>query len=107
MTGVVPAELHIVGGGARNALLCQATADAAGLPVLAGPTEATVVGNLLGQAIALGELSSLEEARAVVRASFAPRIFEPSGQTEWVAAYERFRGILRGTEAEEHEVAAR
>ena len=48
--------------------------------------------NLLGQAIALGELGSLEEARAVVRASFAPRIFEPSGLTEWVAAHERFRG---------------
>ena len=108
VTGAVPGELHIVGGGARNALLCQATADATGLPVLAGPDEATVVGNLLGQAIALGELSSLEEARVVVRASFAPRVFEPSRQTEWEAAYDRFRGILRGdSQTEEREVAAR
>jgi rhamnulokinase len=108
VTGAVPAELHIVGGGARNALLCQATADATGLTVLAGPEEATVVGNLLGQAIALGELSSLEDARAVVRASFAPRVFEPSGRKQWEAAHERFAGILRGgTQAEDREVAAR
>jgi sugar (pentulose or hexulose) kinase len=108
VTGAVPGELHVVGGGARNALLCQATADATGLPVLAGPDEATVVGNLLGQAIALGELSSLEEARAVVHASFAPRVFEPSRQTEWEAAYDRFRGILRGdSQTEAREVAAR
>jgi rhamnulokinase len=104
VTGTAPAELHIVGGGARNALLCQATADATGLRVLAGPEEATVVGNLLGQAIALGELGSLEEGRAVVRASFDPRIFEPRRQAEWEAAYARFLGLLRGTHSTEREV---
>lgn len=86
----------MVGGGARNALLCQATADATGLPVLAGPEEATVVGNLLGQAMALGELSSLEEARAVVRASFEPRIFEPTRQAEWEESYARIRDTFGG-----------
>jgi rhamnulokinase len=104
VTGTAPAELHIVGGGARNALLCQATADATGLRVLAGPEEATVVGNLLGQAIALGELGSLEEGRAVVRASFDPRIFEPRRQAEWEAAYARFLCLLRGTHSTEREV---
>ena len=64
--------VHVVGGGARNELLCRWTASAAGLPVLAGPEEATLLGNLLVQAIALGEIASLEEAREVVRASFAP-----------------------------------
>jgi rhamnulokinase len=97
VTGTAPGEIHVVGGGARNELLCQATADATGLPVLAGPEEATVVGNLLGQAIALGELSSLEEARAVVRTSFEPRLFEPTRAAAWEDAYERFLRILRDT----------
>src|SRR5919106_6610300 len=69
VTGEQPPELHVVGGGARNRLLCQCTADATGLPVLAGPEEATVIGNLAVQAFALGDVSSLEEARRVVRAS--------------------------------------
>jgi rhamnulokinase len=96
VTGTAPGEIHVVGGGARNELLCQATADATGLPVLAGPDEATVVGNLLAQAIALGELSSLEEARAIVRTSFEPRHFEPGRAAAWDDAYERFVGILGG-----------
>ena len=74
VTGDTPPELHIVGGGARNRLLCQWTADATGLLVLAGPEEATLVGNLIAQAIALGELASLEEAREVVRSSFEPTL---------------------------------
>jgi rhamnulokinase len=108
VTGVAPSEIHVVGGGARNELLCQSTAEATGLPVLAGPEEATVVGNLLGQAIALGELSSLEEARAVVRTSFEPRVFEPTRQAEWDAAYERFRGVIgRTADSAEQTVASR
>src|SRR6185312_8938530 len=83
VTGVAPAELHVVGGGARNDLLCRWTAEASGLPVLAGPEEATVIGNLLVQAIALGELGSLEDAREVVRRSFPLRVCEPSGSAEW------------------------
>ena len=108
VTGVAPSEVHVVGGGARNELLCQSVADATGLPVLAGPEEATVVGNLLGQAIALGELSSLEEARAIVRRSFEPRVFEPTQQEEWGVAYERFREVIGGmTKSAEQAVASR
>jgi sugar (pentulose or hexulose) kinase len=58
--------------------------------VLAGPEEATVLGNLLVQAMALGEISSLDEARAVVRASFAPVRFEPEGSADWQESRERF-----------------
>ena len=89
-TGTEPAELHVVGGGARNELLCRWTAEATGLPVVAGPEEATLIGNLLVQAMAMGELGSLREAREVVRASFVPTVYEPSESSEWTEARKRF-----------------
>ena len=89
-TDVSPPEVHVVGGGALNTPLCQWTADATGLPVLAGPVEATAVGNLAAQAIALGELASLDEAREAVRASFEPVVYEPSPSAAWPEAAERF-----------------
>jgi rhamnulokinase len=92
-TGAAPRTLHVVGGGSRNALLCRLTADAAELPVVAGPAEATTIGNLLVQAIALGELSSLDEARAVVRASFEPQTYEPDGSDAWREARARLGQI--------------
>jgi rhamnulokinase len=97
VTGADPVELHLVGGGARNELLCRWTAQATGLPVLAGPEEATLVGNLLLQAMALGELTSLEEARAVVRASFVPTAYEPSQSAEWDEAGQRFAELVPRT----------
>jgi rhamnulokinase len=69
--------LHVVGGGSKNAVLCQFTADVTGLPVLAGPEEATAIGNVLLQAMALGCLRTPEEAREVVRQSYQPRLYEP------------------------------
>jgi rhamnulokinase len=86
-------DLHVVGGGANNELLCRFTAEAAGRRVLAGPAEATLVGNLLVQAIALGELGSLEDARALVRESFSPVIHEPVGGEEWAEARARFAAL--------------
>ena len=72
--------VHIVGGGAQNDLLCQLTADACGLPVLAGPVEATAIGNILIQARAFGSVgSSLNEIRALIRATQPIRRFEPRG----------------------------
>ncbi len=88
-----PAEVHVVGGGARNRLLCQWTADATGLPVVAGPEEATLVGNLLVQAMGLGELRSLEEAREVIRASFSLVEYEPGAREPWEEAYARFQAL--------------
>jgi rhamnulokinase len=90
VTGVEAEELHVVGGGARNELLCAWTAQASGVPVSAGPEEATLVGNLLVQAMALGEVASLADAREVVRASFTPRRYEPAPSEEWAEARERF-----------------
>ena len=87
-------KVHIIGGGSRNALLCQFTADATGLPVLAGPAEATAAGNILVQAMALGRLESPAEIRAVVRRSFELATYEPSGKSAWDAAYAHFREIV-------------
>jgi rhamnulokinase len=100
VTGAEPVELHVVGGGARNELLCRWTAQATGLPVLAGPEEATLVGNLLVQAIALGEIASLEEARTVVRASFVPTVYEPTPSSEWNEARQRFAELVPRTPLE-------
>jgi rhamnulokinase len=85
--------LYVVGGGVQNTLLCRLTAAAAGLPVLAGPSEATAIGNLIVQAMALGELASLTEARELVARSFAARCYEPTG--DWSAARARFDQLLQ------------
>ncbi|MHB8687240.1 MAG: rhamnulokinase [Candidatus Dormibacteraceae bacterium] len=86
--------VHIVGGGASNRLLCQLTANACERPVLAGPVEAAATGNLLLQAMALGHLSSLAEARALVSASFQVQLYEPTDRDNWAGARERFRKVL-------------
>ena len=80
--------VHLVGGGAKNALLCQLTADACGLPVVAGPVEASAIGNILVQARALGAApGDLDGMRALVRATQPLRRFEPEGSPRrWEAA---------------------
>jgi rhamnulokinase len=88
--------IHVVGGGSRNALLNQFTADACGRPVLAGPVEATVLGNLLVQVKAAGEIGSLGDLRRVVRDSHALERFEPREPAAWEAARGRFRSLLPG-----------
>ncbi len=88
LSGQAVEAVHIVGGGARNSLLCQLTADACGLPVLAGPVEATALGNALVQARALGSApSDLAGLRQLVRATQPVRRFEPAGPAgPWRAA---------------------
>ncbi|GBF72998.1 rhamnulokinase [Paenibacillus sp. 598K] len=88
-------QLYMVGGGIQNTLLCQLTADCAGLPVIAGPVEATAAGNLLLQAHALGEIGSLREIRQIVADSFAPTVYEPRSSEQWDDAYGRFLRISR------------
>jgi rhamnulokinase len=84
------AQINIVGGGSQNSLLCQFTADATGLPVYAGPVEATAIGSVLVQAVALGRISSLDGIREIVRRSFRPNIYEPQPTSYWDEMYQRF-----------------
>jgi rhamnulokinase len=80
VTGRQVEVVHVIGGGVRNRLLCGLTADLLGRPVLAGPVEATALGNVLVQARATGALGSLAELRAVAAASAQPTIVEPAGR---------------------------
>lgn len=82
--------IHIVGGGAQNQALCQFTADATGTPVIAGPIEATAIGNIAVQAMACGLIGSISEAREVVRRSFNAITYEPQHSAAWDGAYEQF-----------------
>lgn len=90
ITGTRAEAIHIVGGGSRNDLLNQFTADACQRPVIAGPVEATVLGNLLMQLRAHGELGSLTDAREVVRSSETLREFSPSATPVWMEARSRY-----------------
>jgi rhamnulokinase len=86
--------IHLVGGGAQNALLCQLTADACGIPVLAGPVEATALGNVLVQGRALGTVDGdLHTLRALVARTQSIVRYEPrGGQAAWAAAESRVFG---------------
>ncbi len=91
LTGRAVRRLHIVGGGSRNRLLNQFAADATGRAVIAGPVEATAIGSLLLQAVALGHLGSLADLRRTVRASFPVHSYAPENTDAWDEAYTRFR----------------
>jgi rhamnulokinase len=87
-------KLYVIGGGAKNAYLCQMTADAIKMPVIAGPTECTAMGNLLVQAMGVGELQSLAEIRQVVRNSVETQTFLPQESTAWDTQFERYKRII-------------
>ncbi|MFZ5829342.1 MAG: rhamnulokinase [Planctomycetota bacterium] len=86
--------IHIVGGGTQNRQLCQAAADACVRRVVAGPIEATATGNLMMQAVAAGDVSSIAEAREVIRNSFEVEVYEPRDTGAWDDAYGRFQSLL-------------
>jgi len=85
--------LHVVGGGARNRLLCQLTADLTRLPVAAGAVEATALGNVLVQAIAAGEVADLAQARELSAACVGATVYEPRSGSESAETYERFLAV--------------
>jgi len=92
--GTTIKTIHVVGGGTKNTLLCQFTADACGRPVYAGPVEATAIGNILMQAIGCGRLGSIADLRAVVARSFPVMIYEPQNATAWSDAASRFAAFV-------------
>ena len=95
VSGQSAEAVHVVGGGARNALLCRLTAGATRRPVVAGPVEATALGNVMVQAYARGYVGSLGEIREVVRSSIEVQTYAPeSGADEWDAAFERFSKLM-------------
>jgi rhamnulokinase len=89
--------IHIVGGGSQNQMLCQLAADATQRPVVAGPIEATALGNILMQCMARGRISSLDEGREIVRHSFEARMYEPGPLAGWDDAYNRFQALRAET----------
>lgn len=86
--------VHMVGGGIKDTMVCRFTASATGRRVVAGPVEATSMGNIASQLIALGEVSNLAQAREIVKASFEPKYYEPENTEAWDAAYEKFKALL-------------
>ena len=91
----LPDTLHVVGGGCRNSLLNQMTADATGLRVVAGPVEATACGNVISQMLARGDISSLAEGRSILAESFDPEIFEPTDPAPWDAKAKAFDQLVK------------
>jgi rhamnulokinase len=94
LTGQAVNVIHIVGGGSQNRLLNQFTADATGCQVVAGPVEATAIGNILMQMLAVGQIGSLSQGRDLVRRSFPVETYEPKDQGGWDEAYGRFVNLL-------------
>jgi rhamnulokinase len=88
--------IHVVGGGTRNTTLMQFTANAIGRPVWSGPAEATAIGNVLGQLMAQGRITSINEGRALVGDSYPFAVFEPRATGAWDDAFERFLRITSG-----------
>ena len=97
LTGVRVEEIRVVGGGARNSLLNQFTADATGRSVVAGPVEATALGNIAMQLVATGAVGSIDDARRAIERSFPLQRFEPSAPDRWNAEYRRFQEYLELT----------
>jgi rhamnulokinase len=98
LTGRKGGVIHIIGGGSQNRLLNQLTADATGRRVLAGPVEATAMGNIMVQAMARGEIASLAEGRALITASVEPEEYLPRADGAWDGAFERYLTIRENSQ---------
>lgn len=87
--------LHLLGGGTKDPLLCQMTADSLGIPVVAGPAEATAIGNIMLQLIALGDIKDVDDGREIIRAQESVKQYNPQNTEEWEKAYQSFCKTIR------------
>ncbi|MFP6670081.1 MAG: FGGY-family carbohydrate kinase [Pirellulaceae bacterium] len=97
LTGASVETIHIVGGGTQNRLLCQMTADACNRQVVAGPVEATAIGNIVVQLVAQGAVQSVREGRELIRQSFPVETYDPQQPAPRDVAYEQFVQLVNGT----------
>ncbi len=95
VSGKPSSVIHIIGGGSKNVFLNQLAANACGMKVVAGPEEATAVGNAMVQAMGLGVIAKLSEAKSMIRAAFPIRELAPRDRETWEKAYARFRTIVK------------
>lgn len=86
--------LHILGGGTKDGFLCEMTASSVNMPVVAGPAEATALGNIMLQLIALGEIGSVEKGRSIIKKNEKTTLYEPASDAEWEDAYKRYKKII-------------
>jgi len=94
LSGRLLPTIHVIGGGSQSRLLNQITANICGRPVVAGPIEATAIGNLVAQMISLGEIDSISGARRIISDSFACEVFQPANSEEWDTSYKEFKAML-------------
>ncbi len=87
--------LHLLGGGTKDPLLCQMTADSLGIPVVAGPAEATAIGNIMLQLIALGDIKDVDDGREIIRAQESVKQYNPQNTDGWEKAYQSFCKTIR------------
>ena len=96
LTGSSFAKIHMIGGGTKDKLLCELTAAATGRTAVAGPTEATALGNGISSLIALGEIEDVRAARRIIIESGLTQEFAPADHESWISALERYKAITAG-----------
>ena len=94
LTGETYAHIHMLGGGIKDTLLCRLTANATGATVLAGPIEATVMGNIMVCLISEGEVKDSAEGREMIAASVPLAVYTPENTDEWSKAYETYKQYI-------------
>ena len=100
MTGKDFNVLHLLGGGTKDNFLCEMTANCLNIPVSAGPVEATALGNIILQFIALGEIESVEQGRKIIAQNEKITNYAPSGNGAWDEAYERYVNVIENYKEE-------